>query len=72
MNFMDLRLKGSYPPKSAFQLFQLARTCVNKDPKARSSITQVIETLERSDTVLEKPRDPKVRFSSQINSPCNQ
>ncbi|XP_056168576.1 probable serine/threonine-protein kinase PIX13 isoform X4 [Syzygium oleosum] len=43
---MDSRLKGKYYIDSAFQIAQLALTCIRADPNQRPSMTKVVEELE--------------------------
>ncbi|KAH7846586.1 hypothetical protein Vadar_015761 [Vaccinium darrowii] len=58
VNIMDSRLEGKYPSKAAFQIAQVALKCLGLDPKARPTMKEVVETLERLDASNEKPRDP--------------
>ncbi|KAK4477276.1 hypothetical protein RD792_016490 [Penstemon davidsonii] len=62
-NIMDLRLEGRYPSRSALQISRLALTCLEKEQKNRPSMKEIVETLERIDSVNEKPRQPRVHSS---------
>lgn len=57
---MDSRLEGRYPPKSALRVAQLALTCLEAEPKNRPPMQEIVETLERIDSVNERPREPRV------------
>lgn len=63
---IDPRMEGRYSPSSAAQLAKLTLNCLDMDPKRRSTMQQVVETLESMDTSPEKPRQPRVHFSSQV------
>ncbi|KAL8536271.1 hypothetical protein ACS0TY_011774 [Phlomoides rotata] len=62
-HIIDSRLEGRFPTKSAFQIAQLARNCLEVDPKNRPSMKEVVEILQNMDAAVEKPRQPRVHFS---------
>lgn len=59
---IDPRMEGRYGLKSAAKIADLALNCLEKNPKSRPTMQQVVETLERTD---ETPRQPRVHFSPQ-------
>ncbi|XP_057769108.1 receptor-like protein kinase FERONIA isoform X2 [Salvia miltiorrhiza] len=61
-NIIDPRLEGNYGSKSAAKVAELALNCLEKNPKSRPTMQQVVETLE---TAAEAPRQPRVHFSPQ-------
>ncbi|KAI3446349.1 hypothetical protein Pfo_003014 [Paulownia fortunei] len=69
---MDSRLEGRYPTRSAFEIAQLALHCLKMDPKDRPSMHEIVETLERIDSAVEKPRQPRVQFSYQAANTRSQ
>lgn len=70
--FVDSRLEGIYPRQSVFQVYQLAINCLRIDRKARPPTEEVVETLEKLELAVEKPREHRVHFSSQITDPDHQ
>ncbi|KAL8060078.1 hypothetical protein ABFX02_02G000700 [Erythranthe guttata] len=60
-NIMDSRLEGRYPSKSALHIAQLALTCLESEPKNRPSMQEIVEALERIESVNERPRVPRVQ-----------
>lgn len=57
---MDSRLEGKYPSKAAGLVSQLALTCLGPEPKTRPSMREVVDTLERLESVSERPKRPRV------------
>ncbi|PIN14773.1 Serine/threonine protein kinase [Handroanthus impetiginosus] len=55
-NIVDFHLEGRYPSKSAYRIAQLALNCLEKEPKNRPSMQEIVESLERIDSANEKPR----------------
>ncbi|CAI9784389.1 unnamed protein product [Fraxinus pennsylvanica] len=53
-NIMDSRLGGKYPSRYALEIAQLALVCLENEPKDRPSMQEVVETLERIDSVNHK------------------
>ncbi|GAU30173.1 hypothetical protein TSUD_311240 [Trifolium subterraneum] len=60
---MDQRLDKNYPLTSAFVIAQVILKCLESDPKNRPSMEQVLETLERAQTIKVKPKVKKSRSS---------
>ncbi|WVZ00504.1 hypothetical protein V8G54_026573 [Vigna mungo] len=58
---MDSRLEGKFPSKAAFRIAQLALKCLASEPKQRSSMKEVLESLERIQAANEKPVEPKLQ-----------
>ncbi|CAI9764309.1 unnamed protein product [Fraxinus pennsylvanica] len=72
-NIMDSRLEGKYPSRSAIQIAQLALSCIESEPKNRPSMREIVEILERIDSVHEKHKEVRVnsglRPSSRAQKP---
>ncbi|XP_009792374.1 putative serine/threonine-protein kinase PIX13 isoform X2 [Nicotiana tabacum] len=62
---MDPRLEGEYPTKAAFEIAQLVLQCLMPDPKTRPSIEQVLESLEKINTIKKEPRECNATHSQQ-------
>ena len=54
-SIMDGRLKGMYPAKVAWNIAQLSLKCLQREPKRRPSMQQVVEILESA----EDPKEPR-------------
>ncbi|CAA2974445.1 probable serine threonine- kinase Cx32, chloroplastic [Olea europaea subsp. europaea] len=67
-NIMDSRLEGKYPSRSAIQIAQLALSCIESEPKNRPSMREIVEILERIDSVHEKHKEVKVNSRPQPSS----
>ena len=52
---MDAKLEGKYPTNLALQVAQLALKCIQRDPKVRPSMKEVLERLEQIEAANEKP-----------------
>ncbi|KAK3131325.1 hypothetical protein QOZ80_6BG0504970 [Eleusine coracana subsp. coracana] len=61
---MDSRLEGQYHSKGALQAAQLTLKCLNGDPKSRPSMNEVVENLEKIESMKSKTREP--RHSSSL------
>lgn len=56
--FMDARIEGQYSSKAATQTAELTLKCLEHDPKNRPSMKQVVEALERIESLnKEKPKE---------------
>ncbi|KAL2456468.1 Protein kinase superfamily protein [Forsythia ovata] len=64
-NIMDPHLEGKYPTKAAIQTAQLALMCLENEQKHRPSMKEIVETLERIDSVNEKPRETRAHSRRQ-------
>lgn len=61
---MDPRIEGQYSTKAAILSAELTLKCLEQDPKHRPSMREVVEALERIESLnKEKPKD-----SSKSNS----
>lgn len=63
-NIMDSRLEGRFPIKAAAQVAQLALTCLAQEQKGRPSMKEVVATLEKVDSITEKPKVPRIHNSN--------
>ncbi|KAG9141754.1 hypothetical protein Leryth_018132 [Lithospermum erythrorhizon] len=66
---MDSRLEGKYPSKSALQIAQLSLTCLEKEPKMRRPMKDVLEILEQIESTNEKPRESRIHSAYHQSSP---
>ncbi|XP_059644029.1 receptor-like protein kinase FERONIA [Cornus florida] len=67
---MDSRFEGKYPSRAATQMIQLALRCLEREPKYRPSIKEVVENLELIETINEKPESSLATFApSSSTSP---
>ncbi|KAK9944390.1 hypothetical protein M0R45_009961 [Rubus argutus] len=64
---MDPRLEAKYPAKAAFRISQLALKCIESEHKNRPSMKDVVETLERIESVNELIREPRTRADENQN-----
>ena len=60
---MDQRLEEQYSTTAAFLIAQLILKCLESDPKNRPSMEQVLETLEKAQSIKYKPKVKKSRNS---------
>lgn len=60
---MDQRLEEQYSSTAAFLIAQLILKCLESDPKNRPSMEQVLETLEKAQSIKYKPKVKKSRNS---------
>ncbi|KAL8536273.1 hypothetical protein ACS0TY_011774 [Phlomoides rotata] len=51
-NIVDSCLEGRYPTESAIEFAQLARNCLEVEPKKRPSMQEVVEILEKMDAAV--------------------
>lgn len=58
---MDPRLEAKYPAKAAFRISQLALKCIESEHRNRPSMKEVVENLERIESVNELIREPRTR-----------
>ncbi|MBA0793702.1 hypothetical protein Gohar_018089 [Gossypium harknessii] len=65
--FMDARIEGQYSSKAATQTAELTLKCLEHDPKNRPSMKQVVEALERIES-LNKERPKESSKSGSIHS----
>ncbi|KAL4300446.1 hypothetical protein AHAS_Ahas17G0201700 [Arachis hypogaea] len=56
---MDPNLSEQYPKKAAFEIAQLILQCLEEDPKNRPSMEQVLQTLEKVQSIRYKPKVKK-------------
>ncbi|XP_024627398.1 probable serine/threonine-protein kinase PBL16 isoform X2 [Medicago truncatula] len=55
LNIIDPRLEGDYPVKGAHKAAMLAYHCLNKNPKARPLMRDIVDSLEPLTTYTEVP-----------------
>lgn len=65
---MDQRLDQQYPLAAAFLIAQLILQCLEADPKNRPSMEQVLEILEKAQTIKHKPKVKKSRSTQQLQN----
>ncbi|RWW25980.1 hypothetical protein BHE74_00029989 [Ensete ventricosum] len=51
---MDPRLRNEYPLEAACEIAKLANSCLTKNPKARPSMCEVVDTLRRATQITAK------------------
>uniref|UniRef100_A0A0A9ERV8 Protein kinase domain-containing protein n=1 Tax=Arundo donax TaxID=35708 RepID=A0A0A9ERV8_ARUDO len=69
---MDSRLEGQYHSKGALQAAQLIIKCLNGDPKSRPSMKEVVEAMEKIESMKSRTREPRNSSSltrGQVHSP---
>lgn len=66
-NIMDMRLEGKYPSKAAVQIAQLALMCLETEPKARPSMKEVVDTLERIESANERTKESRMNNARHTN-----
>ena len=55
---MDARIEGQYSSKAAIRSAELTLKCIEQDPKNRPSMKEVLEALERIESLnKEKPKE---------------
>ncbi|XP_058780827.1 probable serine/threonine-protein kinase PIX13 isoform X1 [Vicia villosa] len=69
---MDQRLDQQYPLAAAFLIAQVILQCLEADPKNRPSMEQVLETLEKAQTIKYKPKVKKSRSAQSKNMRPNE
>lgn len=57
---MDVRMEGQYSSKAASQVAQLILKCLQDEPRARPSMKEVYEILQRIDSMKIRPKEPKM------------
>ncbi|XP_012571397.1 probable serine/threonine-protein kinase PIX13 isoform X2 [Cicer arietinum] len=60
---MDHRMNEQYSLTAALQVSHLVLKCLESDPKNRPSMEQVLETLEKAQTIKYKPKLKKSRIA---------
>ena len=62
---MDVRIESQYSSKAAIKSAELTLKCLEQDPKYRPSMKEVVEALERIESLnKEKPKDSSRSGSS--------
>ncbi|KAL6603422.1 hypothetical protein ACP70R_043783 [Stipagrostis hirtigluma subsp. patula] len=56
---MDRSLEGQYHSKGALHAAQLTLKCLSGEPKSRPSMKEVVEALERIESMKSKTREPR-------------
>ena len=62
---MDPRMGEEYSIKAAFEIAQLILKCLENDPKNRPSMEEVLETLEKAQSMKYKPKVKKTNAVHQ-------
>jgi hypothetical protein len=65
---MDPRFEGQYNSKQAVQAAQLTLNCLAGEPRSRPSMKEVLETLERIESMKSRARDARGSGSSRDHS----
>lgn len=47
LQIMDIRLEGRYSEEAAYKVAKLAVKCLNKDPKSRPRMAEVVVALQQ-------------------------
>ncbi|XP_048128573.1 probable serine/threonine-protein kinase PIX13 isoform X2 [Rhodamnia argentea] len=66
-NLIDPRMEGQYSFKAALQTAQLILKCLFTEPRHRPSMTEVVETLERIESIKVKRKQPPICSHSSAN-----
>ncbi|KAK9064546.1 hypothetical protein SSX86_015928 [Deinandra increscens subsp. villosa] len=66
---MDTRLEGQYPQKSAYTTATLASQCLNKEPKARPRMSEILASLEDLQDANRVSKDHRMVSIPVPNSP---
>ncbi|XP_022740754.1 probable serine/threonine-protein kinase PIX13 [Durio zibethinus] len=70
---MDVRIEGQYSSKAAMQSADLTLKCLEHDPKNRPSMKEVLEALERIESLnKEKSKDSSKSGSIHSSTTCQQ
>uniref|UniRef100_A0A0D9YLD6 non-specific serine/threonine protein kinase n=1 Tax=Oryza glumipatula TaxID=40148 RepID=A0A0D9YLD6_9ORYZ len=65
---MDPRFEGQYNSKQAVQAAQLTLNCLAGEPRSRPSMKEVLETLEKIESMKSRARDARGSGSSRDHS----
>ncbi|KAF5764229.1 putative protein kinase RLK-Pelle-RLCK-VIIa-2 family [Helianthus annuus] len=66
---MDTRLEGQYPQKGAYTAATLASQCLNKEPKARPRMSEILASLEELQDAKNASKDHRTLSSPVPRSP---
>lgn len=66
-NIIDHRMEDQYSFKAVLQTAQLTLKCLAAEPRHRPCMAEVVETLERIESIKDKPKQPRTGFHSSAN-----
>ncbi|CAL5214272.1 unnamed protein product [Lathyrus oleraceus] len=66
LNIIDPRLEGNYPVKGAHKAAMLAYHCLNKNPKARPLMRDIVDSLEPLTTYSELPMEKTFTIITEV------
>lgn len=66
-NIIDHRMEGQYSFKAVLQTAQLTLKCLAAEPRHRPCMAEVVETLERIESIKDKPKQPRTGSHSSAN-----
>ncbi|XP_058731606.1 probable serine/threonine-protein kinase PBL16 [Vicia villosa] len=66
LNIIDPRLDGNYPVKGAHKAAMLAYHCLNKNPKARPLMRDIVDSLEPLTTYSEAPIEKTFTIITEV------
>lgn len=66
LNIIDPRLEGDYPVKGAHRAAMLAYHCLNKNPKARPLMRDIVDSLEPLTAYSEDPIEKTLTIISEV------
>ncbi|KAL3723631.1 hypothetical protein ACJRO7_035753 [Eucalyptus globulus] len=66
-NIIDHRMEDQYPFKAVLQTAQLTLKCLAAEPRHRPCMAEVVETLERIESIKDKPKQPRTGSHSSAN-----
>lgn len=66
-NIIDHRMEDQYSFKAVLQTAQLTLKCLAAEPRHRPCMAEVVETLERIESIKDKPKQPRTGSHSSAN-----
>lgn len=67
---MDEKLENKYPLQAAFEVASLVMKCIPSDPKIRPSINEIVQSLQRINTIKMTPKESKANnANAQASTP---
>lgn len=61
---MDARLEGKYHSRAAIRMAHLALRCLEKEPKMRPSMKDVLETLKELEGARDRVKEPRIKLTT--------
>ncbi|KAL7127876.1 hypothetical protein ABFS83_14G279700 [Erythranthe nasuta] len=65
---IDPRFMGQYPFKAAIKIAELILNCIEPDPKRRPDMEEVLDSLEKINTISMKPNESKPKTQLHANN----